>query len=255
MVDKWIWECERSGQFSVKSYYRLIMQHKNYASAEGSNCMRQHKLWKLLWKMLVPNKVRVFARCACKEVLPTKKILLKKHVITEENCCFCLNSIEDCIMQFLAVLSRERYGISFFPSLDGTVHAIFFDLVLQLFEGEEVDRLSLFFSLTWGLWYRRNKKEFEQQILSVKHVTKHASCLMKNFKEVKLNVDGVLFGDLNKAGLGLLLRDAARNVIMATSKAENDVESQKTVELLAVFRELQLCSSMGITNIMLRVIV
>lgn len=56
-------------------------------------------------------------------------------------------------------------------------------------------------------------------------------------------MDGALFDNLQKAGVGDFLRDETRNVIMAMSKIENEVDDIDDIEALAALRALQLILS------------
>lgn len=127
-----------------------------------------------------------------------------------------------------------------------------------MIEEHDQDKLAQFFCLAWGFWFRRNKLEFEKIKLSPNHVANHGVALLHSFKIVsvmsqvhirkhvtwrpppigvrKLNTDGVMFGDLKKVGISVILKDASGNVVMAASCVENEVEDPEAIELLAVFR-------------------
>ncbi|CAI9757855.1 unnamed protein product [Fraxinus pennsylvanica] len=64
------------------------------------------------------------------------------------------------------------------------------------------------------------------------------------------NVDGATFKELEKAGIGVVLRDSSGTVIIAMSKIEKSVEESEAIELLAIFRGMQLCVNMGIQNLL-----
>ncbi|XP_018829059.1 dirigent protein 5-like [Juglans regia] len=53
---------------------------------------------------------------------------------------------------------------------------------------------------------------------------------------LKLNTDGAMFSNLQKAGIGVILKDASGMVVMAASKHEPEVEEPEAIELLAIFR-------------------
>ncbi|XP_035551024.1 uncharacterized protein LOC118349636 [Juglans regia] len=112
---------------------------------------------------------------------------------------------------------------------------------------------------------------FDKVVIHPKQVAYFVLNILKNYQEVrglclvqlkqhlkwkppptdvlKLNIDGAMFVDLRRTGVGFLLRDAKGELIVATSKAEFDVENLETIELLAVFRGIQLCASRGIPNL------
>lgn len=56
-------------------------------------------------------------------------------------------------------------------------------------------------------------------------------------------MDGALFDNLQKAGVGAILRDEMRNVIMAMTKIDNEVDNADDIEALATLRALQLILS------------
>lgn len=58
LKDKFIWHYDRTGRYFVKSGYRPFMNFKiNEAS---SSVYPRGNVWKNLWKLLVPTKVKYF---------------------------------------------------------------------------------------------------------------------------------------------------------------------------------------------------
>ena len=46
-------------------------------------------VWKTLWKLKVPNKIKVFGWRACCNILPTRVNLSKKQIIEDNRCEAC----------------------------------------------------------------------------------------------------------------------------------------------------------------------
>ena len=91
-----IWAENKSGEFSVKSAYKVALRfQKNRDTGEGSNTGARRKFWKHLWNMKIPIKIKTFAWRPCKDILPTKANLKKRSVIIESTCAFCEDEIED----------------------------------------------------------------------------------------------------------------------------------------------------------------
>ncbi|KAK7817712.1 hypothetical protein CFP56_042466 [Quercus suber] len=60
--DKVIWAENRSGKFTVKSAYALALEEKQCSALEDcSNGLARRKVWKAIWHLNVPQKVKNFA--------------------------------------------------------------------------------------------------------------------------------------------------------------------------------------------------
>ncbi|XP_042988690.1 uncharacterized protein LOC122316220 [Carya illinoinensis] len=57
---------------------------------------------------------------------------------------------------------------------------------------------------------------------------------------LKLNIDGAMFCDLKKVGIGMILSNENGEVLMAASKVENEGDNPEIIELLAVFQGMQM---------------
>ncbi|KAF5454652.1 hypothetical protein F2P56_024300, partial [Juglans regia] len=67
----------------------------------------------------------------------------------------------------------------------------------------------------------------------------------------KLNIDGALFFDLNKASMDDVLRNHMGEVLMAVSRVETVFLELEQVEVGALLRGLQLCMSLGIPKLII----
>ena len=67
----------------------------------------------------------------------------------------------------------------------------------------------------------------------------------------KLNVDGVLFDKIHKAGVGVVLRNGVGNVIMAMSKIKNGVDNADDIEAVAALSALQLVFHSEVSSVIL----
>lgn len=66
---------------------------------------------------------------------------------------------------------------------------------------------------------------------------------------LELNVDSVVFANIQVIGIGVILRDNNKKVIMATSLREHVEFESTTIECLAIYRDLQLCFHLGINSL------
>ncbi|XP_042950614.1 uncharacterized protein LOC122282698 [Carya illinoinensis] len=105
-------------------------------------------------------------------------------------------------------------------------------------------------SSTWNPFLSKNSREHKATIEATK-IKQRYRCQWQPPPEgvLKLNIDGALFSDQCKAGIGAVLRDKEGKVIFAASKSEPAIADPMEIELLAMLRGLQLCVSLGITSL------
>jgi hypothetical protein len=49
----------------------------------------ENKVWKMLWNLKVPNAIKMFMWRVCHDILPTKKNLLRRGVVSDAFCSIC----------------------------------------------------------------------------------------------------------------------------------------------------------------------
>lgn len=84
------WSGEPSGQYSVKSGYRLAMTvlvECNNLHVEGD--------WHQLWKLEVPPRVKFFAWRACMDCLPSRTKLQQRGIQCSSFCVVCDKEMEN----------------------------------------------------------------------------------------------------------------------------------------------------------------
>lgn len=82
-----LWLHNKNGMFTVKSAYKVARKTlKGGAWAENSNGCARKRVWDDLWKLCLPNKIKVFGWRACHDILPTQMNLTKRRIITNNGC-------------------------------------------------------------------------------------------------------------------------------------------------------------------------
>ena len=85
--DSVVWLHNRKGVYSVRSGYyiaRRVMRKDDWAeSSRGSGGLQ---IWKKLWKLRVPNKIKVFGWRTCHEILPTCVNLARRKILSDPMC-------------------------------------------------------------------------------------------------------------------------------------------------------------------------
>lgn len=86
-----MWHYTASGEYSVKSGYRIAVQKLEQARGpQASSSFIPHKnLWSGIWKLEVPHKVRHFWWRACSNNLATKDNLVRGKCGMSRSCTIC----------------------------------------------------------------------------------------------------------------------------------------------------------------------
>ena len=87
--DKVIWKENKGQSFSIKSAYLVALRVAQQQSSESSHTRRNEKVWKLIWSMNVPPKVRNFVWRVCLNILPTRANLQRRKIAVDPQFDFC----------------------------------------------------------------------------------------------------------------------------------------------------------------------
>jgi len=87
--DLLVWPLTADGNYSVRSVYRLLASTKASIAPSSSTPIEQWCLWKSIWKIRTPNKIRHFLWRAVKDSLPMKQNLRARHIPIDETCDLC----------------------------------------------------------------------------------------------------------------------------------------------------------------------
>ncbi|CAI9767956.1 unnamed protein product [Fraxinus pennsylvanica] len=115
--DKLIWDNESSGNFTLKSAYKLILNGIVDRIGESSFQSQDTPIWKRIWKMKMPRKIKSFIWKASKNILPTLNNLKKKNIDIplgwnkmqmESTLVQCKQAVEHAISMYEVRLASPR---------------------------------------------------------------------------------------------------------------------------------------------------
>ena len=95
--DVLIWPFNLDGVYYVKSGYPYLPEQQQHGLPGPSDDSVLTPLWKKIWGLQVPNKVKHLAWKACRDLLPTKTNLIHRKVITKSCCDVCKLHQEDVV--------------------------------------------------------------------------------------------------------------------------------------------------------------
>ncbi|CAN1139380.1 Putative ribonuclease H protein At1g65750, partial [Linum perenne] len=78
--DDWIWGCESSGRFTIKSAYNIICNSEELPS---------RSIWRSIWRWSGPNRIRHFLWLAAKDRLLTNAMRARRGMSQDAGCTFC----------------------------------------------------------------------------------------------------------------------------------------------------------------------
>lgn len=93
-ADLWAWQKERHGMYTVMSAYKLLHSRKMENLFGHLPSSSDDRLWKAIWKLTVPPKVKVFWWRVLHEFIPARQVLHQRHIDPVAFCEVCGHSEE-----------------------------------------------------------------------------------------------------------------------------------------------------------------
>ncbi|XP_075640505.1 uncharacterized protein LOC142612276 [Castanea sativa] len=159
IADSLVWLHTKNGKYSVKSGYHVARKvMRNDDGVGSSDGCRGQQIWKQIWQLHVPNKIKIFWWRACQDILPTRVNLARRKIIFETGCQFCIREPESIIHAvweygvaqdvWVGCAIKVQKCNTYFPDI-----VALFEYVLERFSTAEV---KVFLVQAWFLWNQRN---------------------------------------------------------------------------------------------------
>lgn len=86
--DVLVWPLSLNGNYSVKSAYRLLDTEvvNSFPFSSGGECSM---VWKHIWKIRAPQKIKHFIGQAAKDLLPSRQNLARWKILVDKTCSLC----------------------------------------------------------------------------------------------------------------------------------------------------------------------
>ena len=111
-ADKMIWSGTKNGFFLVPSTYHLAKETKERKMTKCSMGMYRSEVWKMIWRLSVPNVEKVFLWGACHDILPTRENLRKRKIVEDPLCPICgLEPETTCHVLWECPAARDVWGL------------------------------------------------------------------------------------------------------------------------------------------------
>ena len=270
--DVLIWPFNPDGIYTVKSEYKFLSKEHISRQPGPSENEALKPLWKKIWGLNVPNKVKHLVWRACKDSLPTKANLVRRKIITIGTCDSCKMHQEATMHALLLCPELKPLWCTRPEWNHSTLHACssFIDVFDLIFVGNKEPEL--FATVIWTLWKRGNNLRLSKLALTIDKVMEFAQEWLTGSKHtnersshphgratthwtapdangIKINFDGVIFADRDCAGIGVVIRNDA-GLIMASLTQQIPLPTTVIeVEALAARRALEFTLELGFDDI------
>ena len=259
--DKLIWMGNNWGEFTVKSAYHIahyLVEAKEEVESSKGDPFKP--LWKNLWRLKLPTKVKIFAWRACVNGLPPMEKVCTRGISTSNECPICGKELETT---HHALLHCEFANLvwncwSDLPQMIQRNKWTFHDSAMYILAHKPSHDLELFLTVAWAIWVNRNKVTHEDKCSSPSKVWQMAKNSIEEFNDAatidlftprpshlynwsppppcvfKINVDGSLSDLEESSNIGVIIRDCKGQIVATLCKPLQSHYTADLVEVLAM---------------------
>jgi len=231
--DQLIWVGNKNGTFTVKSAYYVARKIiEGNSRGESSVGDVRAPLWKMMWHLNIPAKVRIFAWRLCMNAIPTMLNLNKRGVQVDPICPLCKDDIESVEH---AIFKCDIAGCVWKMWVDCPISLMDInwdasDMAIEILHQGTKRDLEKFFGVAWRIWLNRNQVIYEEKGEPTAHIWTSAIRMTEDYKDANdlkakhkvikkqhwepppvgfytINVDGAIPSTNDQSGAGLLIRD------------------------------------------------
>ncbi|TXG67924.1 hypothetical protein EZV62_009199 [Acer yangbiense] len=266
--DSLLWHFDKSGNYSVRSGYKLKKLIQSSVETFGSFDV---DWWKSIWCLKIPLKVSVFVWKACRNWLPTLFNLERRGVHTRGLCPYCSKRPETTVHTLWGCdwIRKSRSNCSFLVGLKWNDIMNFHDLFIyagHVLYSKELECLCV---VWWRIWFWRNQKIHTSSNFRVEHIFAWASNFLDKFRgasvsrppishsssvspdsvvkwappptgSFKINSDAAVRVDSQLIGVGIVVKDSCGRVCASSVNRINACSSPSVVEAIAIRNGIRL---------------
>ncbi|XP_015959674.1 uncharacterized protein LOC107483570 [Arachis duranensis] len=259
--DHFVWKYRMDGQYTVRTGYHVAKEEKDLKE-EGRFCKPStsqdwREVWKVIWKLQVPQKVRMFLWKAVHRILPVNKNLHQKRITVAPTCSICQRE-EETIEHALLLCPWTR-AVWFGSNIQivPTAYNVrsFGEWILDKIRrikaetGTEQEKiLSNLGCLSWCIWKARNQYIFQHTKINPQKVIIQSELLTSEYQRATQESSRANIPDTNRGGVRkrITWRPPPKNRLKVNTDAAFH-RGTSTAALAAVVRDWQGKVITGIT--------
>ena len=154
--DKLYWPYTSNGDYTCKSGYKYLKEEAELSAIPQAQTDSDKQLWKMIWSMKVPPKVKNLMWRACRNAMPTKTALLRRTITVSQLCDRChvpqedpLHALKSCSKLDVVWSDVELWNFR------NSVKFMDFKGLLSWFITEDKN-VELFAITAWSVWCKIN---------------------------------------------------------------------------------------------------
>ena len=270
--DQLYWCLEETGNYSVKSAYRLLQTQRGDWNQEEND-----KLWQILWSTKATPKALNTVWRALSQCLPTLTQLQQKRVNVQNICPVCQEEVETIEHTLVNCRNARQCWIIMFPGIQLQVVNCFKSWLKLMFDNISSSKHADVVTLCWSIWRSRNDVVWNQRHTKVTKTVADARQYLIQWKitqtgsyvtplqplvegdgalvwvkpqpnKIKVSVDAAVFDDRGGVGFGLVARDSDGQLIEAKAIFQPNVFSPLLAETMAFKEALSWMETRGWTE-------
>ncbi|KAJ1403308.1 Reverse transcriptase zinc-binding domain [Sesbania bispinosa] len=198
--DKLIWPFARDGGYSVRTGYHVVRSEMSQGLPTVSiSHLPPTELWKEIWNLQVPQKVRMFVWRACNNALPVMGNLFKRKIAASELCPICNRETETLEHTLLLCdwASLVWFGSQFHwlptPMSVSRLDIWLWNKICFLREDPQTadSQISHLAMLLWTIWKQRNMEIYRYSKPNPITAITQASSLSSEYHKANVTVQNI----------------------------------------------------------------
>lgn len=252
------WSQESSGQYSVRSVYRLLQAQKNQWRQDDDG-----SFWRKIWRIKAPPKVLNFVWRALSFCLPTMVMLQQKHVPVLKECPVCGSEDESIQHALVYCTTAAQCWQRILPEVSLQEGEDLYGWWKIVLERCNKDKQAEVATISWTIWKARNDRVWNNKQAQVNGVLSSAKSYLEQWRiaqrssskdlfpnhvdgdgavawvkpqeaNIKITVDAAIFTEYNFSGMGLVARDKRGELVKARTVGVQGTYPAEVVEAIAI---------------------
>jgi hypothetical protein len=278
------WSMTSHGHYTVHSGYYTQWKHQfgtraSQLALQGTSAI--NPVWKILWQLKLPSKVKIFIWRVLHGILPLKCISANQHIGTSGSCPICNQGAEDVRhLLFQCPAAKTIWqALELNTFIDGVTQldrsgSAVLELIIRREDNtmpgfQNINLKELVLTTCWYLWWTRRRLTHDESnpplskrklsILAMvansekaygkKNQRTNVKWTKPEPKQVKLNVNAAFHDESRTGSIGAIIRDYLGNFVAASVKYLSNVLSATVAEAYARKEGLALARDLGCNGI------